>query len=80
MLSVHVVRCSVACNGSVTGLQATKSPALITRYHKPRTDSHSSTATPFTQETNAIYDPVGTFTVPVGFLNPGRDFFRVVKP
>jgi hypothetical protein len=42
--------------------------------------SSNDLATPFAEETNAIYDPLGTFTVPVAFLNPGRDFFRVVKP
>lgn len=32
---------------------------------------------PFTQESNATYDGVNTFTVPAAHLNPGRDFFRV---
>lgn len=42
--------------------------------------SSNDLASPFTPETNAVQSPPGTFTVPAAFLNPGRDFFRVVKP
>ncbi|MCW1914171.1 hypothetical protein OJ996_11330 [Luteolibacter sp. GHJ8] len=42
--------------------------------------SSNDLASPFAPETNAVQGPPGTFTVPVAFLNPGRDFFRVVKP
>lgn len=42
--------------------------------------SSNDLATPFTVETNAIYDNVDTFTVPAAFLNAGKDFFRVETP
>ena len=42
--------------------------------------SSNDLAAPFVEEANAVQSPPGTFTVPAGFLNPGRDFFRVVKP
>ena len=39
--------------------------------------SSNDLVAPFTQETNATYDGVDTFTIPAAALNPGRDFFRV---
>lgn len=42
--------------------------------------SSDDLAAPFTQETNATFDGIDTFTVPAGSLNPGKDFFRVETP
>ena len=39
--------------------------------------SSNDLASPFVQETNAVFDGIDTFTVPAASLNPGQDFFRI---